>query len=286
VSFIQANIDKYTVKQMCKALKFPRSTYYAVFNRKPPKREEEYRQFNDLVFAVYIEFKKRYGAIKIQRELSSRGIPCSVKRVQRHMKGLNIKSIVVKKYQYSKNQGKVPDDKENILNRNFEADTVYKKLVTDITYIHVANEGWTYLASVMDLYDRKIIGWSYGRNITAELATQAVKNACLNIPETHGIILHSDLGSQYTSDEFESYLTTKGMKHSFSRKGNPYDNACIESFHSILKKEEVYTTTYHTFEEAQTALFEYIESFYNRKRRHSALDYKTPQEVENEALAA
>jgi transposase len=286
VSFIQANIDKYTVKQMCKALKFPRSTYYAVFNRKPPKREEEYRQFNDLVFAVYIEFKKRYGAIKIQRELSSRGIPCSVKRVQRHMKGLNIKSIVVKKYQYSKNQGKVPDDKENILNRNFEADTVYKKLVTDITYIHVANEGWTYLASVMDLYDRKIIGWSYGRNITAELATQAVKNACLNIPETHGIILHSDLGSQYTSDEFESYLTTKGMKHSFSRKGNPYDNACIESFHSVLKKEEVYTTTYHTFEEAQTALFEYIESFYNRKRRHSALDYKTPQEVENEALAA
>jgi transposase len=202
------------------------------------------------------------------------------------MKGLNIKSIVVKKYQYSKNQGKVPDDKENILNRNFEADTVYKKLVTDITYIHVANEGWTYLASVMDLYDRKIIGWSYGRNITAELATQAVKNACLNIPETQGIILHSDLGSQYTSNEFESYLTTKGMKHSFSRKGNPYDNACIESFHSVLKKEEVYTTTYHTFEEAQTALFEYIESFYNRKRRHSALDYKTPQEVENEALAA
>lgn len=271
---------------MCKALKFPRSTYYAALNHKPSKREEEYRQFNDLVFAVYTEFKKRYGAIKIQRELSARGILCSVKRVQRHMKELNIKSIVVKKYQYSKNQGKVPDDKENILNRDFEADTVYKKLVTDITYIHVLNEGWTYLASVMDLYDRKIIGWSYGRNITAELATQAVKNACLNIPETKGIILHSDLGSQYTSDEFESYLTSKGMKHSFSRKGNPYDNACIESFHSVLKKEEVYTTTYHTFEEAKTALFEYIESFYNRKRRHSALDYKTPQEVENEALAA
>jgi transposase len=286
VSFIQANLDKYTVKQMCKALKFPRSTYYAAIKHKPSKREEAYQQFNDHVLDVYIEFKKRYGAIKIQRELSSRGICCSVKRVQRHMKRLNIKSIVVKKYQYSKNQGKVPDDKENILNRDFEADTVFKKLVTDITYIHVVNEGWTYLASVMDLYDRKIIGWSYGRNITAELATQAVKNACLNIPETQGIILHSDLGSQYTSDEFESYLTTKGMKHSFSRKGNPYDNACIESFHSILKKEEVYTTTYHTFEDAYNALFEYIESFYNRKRRHSALDYKTPQEVENEALAA
>ena len=106
------------------------------------------------------------------------------------MKKLEIKSIVVKKYQYQKNQGAVPDDKENILNRDFSDDTVFKKLVTDITYIHVVNEGWTYLASVMDLYDRKIIGWAYGKNITAELATQAVKNACLNIPDTTGIVLH------------------------------------------------------------------------------------------------
>ena len=144
----------------------------------------------------------------------------------------------------------------------------------------------TYLASVMDLYDRKIIGWAYGKNITSELATQAVKNACLNIPDTTGIVLHSDLGSQYTSEKFEKYLQDQGMLHSFSRKGNPYDNACIESFHSVLKKEEVYTTTYYTFEEAKSALFEYIESFYNRKRRHSALDYKTPQQIEEEALAA
>ena len=212
--------------------------------------------------------------------------PCSVKRVQRHMKKLDIKSIIIKKYQYQKNQGTIPDNKENILNRDFNANTVFKKLVTDITYIHVVNEGWTYLASVMDLYDRKIIGWAYGKNITAELATKAVKNACLNISNTTGIILHSDLGSQYTSDEFESYLQAQGMIHSFSRKGNPYDNACIESFHSVLKKEEVYTTTYHTFEEAKAALFECIESFYNRKRRHSALGYKTPQQVEDEALAA
>lgn len=137
------------------------------------------------------------------------------------MKKLEIKSIVVKKYQYQKNQGTVPNDKENILNRDFSADTVFKKLVTDITYIHVVNEGWTYLASVMDLYDRKIIGWAYGKNITAELATQAVKNACLNIPDTTGIVLHSELGSQYTSEEFEKYLQDQEMLHSFSRKGNP-----------------------------------------------------------------
>lgn len=138
----------------------------------------------------------------------------------------------------------------------------------------------------MDLYVRKIIGWAYGKNITAELATQAVKNACLNIPDTTGIVLHSDLGSQYTSEDFEKYLQDQGMLHSFSRKGNPYDNSCIESFHSVLKKEEIYTTTYYTFEKTKSALFEYIESFYNRKRRHSTLDYKTPQQVEDEALAA
>ena len=183
-----------------------------------------------MVLSVYNEYKKRYGAIKIHRELNDRNISCSIKRVQRHRKRLEIKSIVVKKYHYHKNQGNVPEDKKNILNRDFEADTVFKKLVTDITYIHVVNEGWTYLASVMDLYDRKIIGWAYGKKITAELATKAVKNACLNISNTAGIILHSDLGSQYTSDEFEKYLQEKGIIHSFSRKGNPYDNACIESF--------------------------------------------------------
>lgn len=286
MSFIQANLDKYTVKQMCSALKFSRSTYYAALNHIPSKREQEYHKFSAEVLSVYEEYKKRYGAIKLHRELNDRNVPCSVKRVQRHMKRLGIKSIVAKKYQYQKNQGIVPDNKENILNRNFKADNVFEKLVTDITYIYVANEGWTYLASVMDLYDRKIIGWAYGKNITAELAIKAVKNACMNIPNTKGIILHSDLGSQYTSEEFESYLRNLGIEHSFSRKGNPYDNACIESFHSILKKEEVYTTTYHSFEEAHTALFEYIESFYNRKRRHSALDYKTPQQVEDEAIAA
>ena len=169
---------------MCSALKFPRSTYYDALNHVPSKRECEYLEFSNNVLSVYNEFKKRYGAIKIHRELNDRNIPCSVKRVQRHMKRLDIKSIVVRKYQYKKNQGKVPDDKENILNRDFKADTVFKKLVTDITYIYVVNEGWTYLASVMDLYDRKIIGWAYGKNITAELATKAVKNACLNIPDT------------------------------------------------------------------------------------------------------
>ena len=170
------------------------------------------------------------------------------------------------------------------MGRDFEAETIHQKWCTDITCIHVQKEGWTYLASVMDLCIRKIIGYAYGTSMTAELAVEAVKNACLNVRNTQGILLHSDLGSQYTSQAFESYLHSQGILHSFSRKGNPYDNACIESFHSVLKKEEVYLHTYRDSKEARRAIFEYIEGWYNRKRIHSAIGYMTPQQKEEEEL--
>ena len=142
----------------------------------------------------------------------------------------------------------------------------------------------TYLASVMDLYDRKIIGWAYGKNITSELATQAVKNACLNIPDTTGIVLHSDLGSQYTSEEFEKYLQDQGMLHSFSRKGNPYDNACIESFHALLKREWINRFKIFNYTHAYKLIFEYIETFYNTIRIHSYCGYLSPTEYEEQYL--
>jgi putative transposase len=136
----------------------------------------------------------------------------------------------------------------------------------------------------MDLCSRKIIGYAYGKSMTTGLAVQAVENACLNVRDTKGIILHSDLGSQYTSQAFEDCLSKKGSLHSYSRKGNPYDNACIESFHSVLKKEEIYLHTYQDSKEARRAIFEYIEGWYNRKRIHSSIDYLTPQQKEDEEL--
>lgn len=122
--------------------------------------------------------------------------------------------------------------------------------------------------------------------MTAELTLEAVKNACLNVDDTTRIILHSNLGSQYTGDLFEAYMEENGLLYSFSRKGNPYDNACIESFHTVMKKEEIYLHTYQDFEECRKALFEYIESWYNRQWIHSALGYKTPQQVEDEIVQA
>ena len=174
--------------------------------------------------------------------------------------------------------------KVNILKRDFETETINQKWCTDITCIHVQKEGWTYLASVMDLCSRKIIGYAYGTSMTAELAVKAVENACLNVRDTKGIILHSDPGSQYTSKAFEDCLSRKEILYSFSRKGNPYDNACIESFHSVLKKEEIYLHTYQDSKEARIAIFEYIEGWYNRKRIHSSIGYLTPQQKEDEEL--
>ena len=284
MTFIQNNLADYSVSQLCSALKFPRSTYYKTLVRVPSNKQKEFEEFGRKVKQAYEDSKQRYGAVKICRILNDNGTPCSVKRVQRHMAEQGLCSVVVRKYNHRANHGSIPDNKVNILKRDFETEAINQKWCTDITYIHVQKEGWTYLASVMDLCSRKIIGYAYGTSMTAELAVQAVKNACLNVADTEGIILHSDLGSQYTGQVFENYLASRGILHSFSRKGNPYDNACIESFHSVLKKEEIYLHTYQDSAEARRAIFEYIEGWYNRKRIHSAIGYMTPQQKEDEEL--
>lgn len=172
--------------------------------------------------------------------------------------------------------------KENILKRDFCTKTINEKWETDITYIYTLKDRWCYLASVMDLHTRKIIGHAMSKSIDTNLALKAVKNAMKIQKPTKPLILHSDLGCQYTSQEFKEYiLSTKIITHSFIGKGCPYDNACIESFHASLKKEEVNLVTYYDFNAAQLAMFEYIESWYNRKRIHSSIDYISPQRCED-----
>ena len=153
-------------------------------------------------------------------------------------------------------------------------------MVSDITYIYVKKYGWIYLATVEDLCSRSIIGYSYGKAIDAELVMHAIKNAEVKGKFKKNAIFHSDLGSQYTSSKVEKYLKELGLKHSYSKKGYPYDNACMESFNAILKKEEVNLKEYETFEEAKLAIFTFIESWYNRKRIHSSIGYKTPYDIE------
>ena len=266
---------------MCKVLNVSRSSYYKYLSKKPCKRELENQMIESKILYIYTDSKKRYGSPKINKALQKFGIYISIKRTQRIMRRLCIKSIIVKKYRPTSSKNKVIE-KENILKRDFTTNTINEKWVTDITYIYTIKDGWCYLASVMDLHTRKIIGHSMSKYIDTKLALQAVKNALKLQKPTKCLILHSDLGCQYTSLEFKEYiLSTKTITHSFSGKGCPYDNASIESYHASLKKEEVHLVTYYDFNAAKLAIFEYIESWYNRKRIHSSIGYISPQRCED-----
>lgn len=202
------------------------------------------------------------------------------------MKFLNLRSIIVKKYNHSGSNSKTDNTKEypNLLEQNFNAEKPSQKWVGDITYIYTKETGWTYLAIVMDLFDLKVIGWSYGLNMTDDLVIDAFNKALINRGLDKDGIFHSDRGSQYTSNKFENLLSTISAKHSYSKKGYPYDNASMESFNAILKKEEVNVNNYETFNEAKMAIFEFIESWYNNLRIHSKLEYVTPNEKYNDYI--
>ena len=202
------------------------------------------------------------------------------------MKILGLRSITVKKYNHA-GASKTDNTKEypNILEQNFNTDIPGQKWVGDITYIYTKETGWTYLAIVMDLFDLKVIGWSYGLNMNDDLVIDAFNKAKTNRSMAKNGIFHSDRGSQYTSNKFEKVLSDNGVKHSYSKKGYPYDNASMESFNAILKKEEVNVNNYETFNQAKMAIFEFIESWYNNLRIHSKLNYQTPNQKYNNYIS-
>lgn len=265
---------------MCEVLEVPRSTFYQSLNKTISNRERENNELTKEIIAIHKESKQRYGAPKIHQVLLKKGYKVSQNRVQRLMKKAGIRSIVIKKFRPTPNKETIVE-RENILERDFSTETINEKWVGDITYIHTLRDGWSYLASVMDLHTKKIVGYSFSRTMTTDLIIKALENAYHAQKPDEGLIFHSDLGTQYTSTEFAEVTKKFKMTHSFSYKGSPYDNACIESFHAILKKEEVNHVQYLDHKSAELALFQYIEGWYNRKRIHGSIDYKTPQEMED-----
>ena len=270
---------------LCKCLNIHHSVYYYHCKHKTNIYKEANEKLDIKIKYEFDASKKKYGSPKITRKLREKGIIVSQKRVARRMQILNLRSITVKKYNHAgKSTTDNTKDYSNLLNQDFKVEKPSKKWVGDITYIYTKETGWTYLAIVMDLFDLKIIGWSYGKNMTSELVISAFEKAKAARGVTEGMIFHSDLGSQYTSNEYEKMLLGNNVKHSYSKKGYPYDNASMESFNAILKKEEVNVNTYTTFKEAKLAIFEFIESWYNNTRIHSTLDYKTPNQKYNEYI--
>lgn len=264
---------------MCKVFKLSKSGYYDWIDRKPSRRQLDYEKLKEDIQMIYQYSKKRYGSPKITMELIEQGWKVSRPRVARIMRASSLRSIICKKF-----RGTTTDSRhylpvaDNILNRDFHADQEGQKWVSDITYIPT-RQGWVYLTIIMDLYDRKIIGWSLSTSMTTQsTVTPAWRMAILNRPVRQKLIFHSDRGVQYASYAFTEELHRHGVTQSMSRKGNCWDNAVAESFFKILKSEMVIHSDFQSILQSKMELFEFIEIWYNRKRKHSYLGYKTPDE--------
>ena len=269
---------------MCKVFQVSNSGFYYWLKYPKGKRVIEKDILLNQITKIYRDSKGRYGSPRIAAELRIRGIFVSRPRVARLMRELNIKSIVRKKWVQttdSKHQYAVA---ENILNRDFFAANIAEKWVSDLTYIRTM-EGWLYLTTVIDLADRKVIGWSLSETMDAKNTTiKAFLMAKGNRTITNELIFHSDRGVQYACNEFRSELEKLPIIQSMSRKGNCWDNAVAESFFKTMKTEMVYQQAFRTKKSAGLAVFEYIEVWYNRKRRHSTLGFLTTVEFENAAI--
>jgi putative transposase len=260
---------------MCRVLGVTRSGYHCYLKNKYCKRKLENRVILDLINQIWKNSNCRYGYRRVHAELRSQGIYCNRKRVLRLMKGNNISAKRKKKYKRTTNSNHSNYISPDLLNQNFRTSSPNEVWVSDITYINTY-EGWLYLAVVLDLYSRKVVGWSMSSTMTTQLVIDALENSILDRKPGTGLIFHSDRGSQYSSTDFRKTLKKHGIILSMSGKGNCYDNAVAESFFHTLKTELVYWEKYRTRREAKSSIFNFIEGFYNRRRRHSYLNYLSP----------
>lgn len=228
---------------------------------------------------IFEEHKGRYGARRIGLVLEKMNIKVNHKRIAKIMRKNGLIAKGSRKIYRNYPKGKKYEEKENILNRVFKTDIKNKIWVGDITYIHTKH-GFLYLAIFIDIFSRKVVGWSMDTRIKEKLVLSALEQAIGREHPDKGLIIHTDRGAQYTSKNFELALKACGFEHSMSRKGNPYDNAVMESFYRTLKRELVKDSNYENPEQARIDIFKYIETYYNTKRMHSALNYMSPVEYE------
>ena len=283
--FIRDHMNLFHVETMCRVLKVSRSGYYAWLNRPESKRKQQDKELLIEIKAIYKLSRKAYGSPRVHDALRARNINCGKKRVERLMRLEGIKSTHSNKYKATTNSAHSYPIADNILNRQFKATAPNQVWVTDITYIYT-QEGWLYLAAILDIYSRKIVGWSMDKRMTSELVIQALEMAISRRKPPRGLIHHSDRGSQYASNTYQQHLFKHGFICSMNRKGNCWDNAVMESFFHTLKVELIHQTRYKTRFQARQDIFEYIEVFYNRFRTHSANGYMSPENYEKQRKAA
>jgi transposase InsO family protein len=279
-AFIEEHRTTWPVVVQCDVLAVSRGGYYAWRKRSPSAAARRREQLTDEIRTAYAVGRAAYGSPRVHRELLARGTKCDRKTVARLMKQAGIQAKTVKKFRVSttdSNHGR--PIAANVVHRDFAPAAPNRTWVADITYVPT-QEGWLYLAAVEDLYSRKIVGWSMSERIDSRLVVDALEMALERQLPGDGLVAHSDRGVQYASEHYRELLTRHGITCSMSRRGNCWDNAPMESFFATLKKELVHLENYETRADARQSIFEYVEVFYNRVRRHSALNYLSPVNFE------
>jgi putative transposase len=283
-AMINENSKYFAVRMMCRMLCVSPSGYYEWRDRPVSSRDQDNDLLSKEIKRVFDDHKSRYGAVRIVKELKAEGKNIGRHRVAKLMRLNGWRARAAKKFKATTNSNHKLPVAPNLLMQNFSAEKINEKWVTDITYIQTG-EGWLYLATVLDLYSRMLVGWSLSERMTTPLVIDALKMALGRRQKPSGVIVHSDRGSQYCSGDYQELLGEHKLICSMSKRGDCYDNAAMESWNHSFKVEAIHGEKLRTREETKNHVFDYIEVYYNRKRRHSALGYLSPAHYEEKMVA-
>ncbi len=278
-AFIAAEKAIYPVRVLCRVLQVTRSGFYAWLGRRPSPRAQANARLQLAIRASHVQSRRNYGSPRVQRDLVAQGFKTSRNRVARQMRAMGLVARRPKRFRVTTDSNHKHRVATNVLNREFAVAGPNQAWVTDITYLWT-REGWLYLAVVLDLFARRVVGWAMAEHLRTSLALEALHQALGRRLPAPGLVHHSDRGCQYASDAYRKVLKGHGLVCSMSRKANCWDNAVAESFFSTLKMELIHRRTWDDRATARLAVAEYIECFYNSERRHSTLDYHSPAEHE------
>lgn len=282
--FMKAHAHEFSIERMSKVFKVSRNGYYKFLLSKPSKRSKENEELLEKIKEIHKDSRQTYGSPRVHADLIEQGERCSRKRIAKIMRNGGIQAKMKKRFKITTKANPRAKAAPNLLQQDFNALAINQRWVADMTYIPTA-EGWLYLAAVLDLYSRRIVGLAMSERMTTDLVASALEQALLRRKPDAGLIHHSDRGCQYTSQLFQGILKKHGILVSMSGTGNCYDNAAMESFFHTLKTEHVHFEHFKTRQQAQASIFDYIEVFYNRKRRHSTLGYLSPLAFESRGAA-
>ena len=279
-AWIEERRAEWPVTHMCRVLEVSRAGFYAWRSREPSAAQARREALTEQVAEVHARVKGRYGSPRVHAELVARGTPCCETTVARVMREAGIAAKTRRKFRQTTDSNHPHPVAPNVLDRDFDPAEPNASWVADVTYVPT-REGWLYLAVVVDLFSRMVVGWSMAATMTSRLVVDALEMGLSGRRRgSSGLVAHSDRGSQYASEHYRRRLEQERITCSMSRRGNCWDNAPMESFFASRKKELVHGEDYATRDEARSSIFEYVEAFYNRVRRHSSLGYVAPAEFE------